>query len=208
MLAFSKDDRYSGITTTATSFSQNVSFTCKVGWLFSMSGDFSGNFYMALYDKYGNYKQDVSSAYNKSIQASKMIGFTVSCRITTTIDPGDRIMLRYVGQHNSGIVDIGEDCATYIIVKEDTGEDPTAGYTAAQIAASTSLSYAKNTGVITITLQYPANWSVKNSSGTTVASGVAANAGTVTINTSQYPVGKYTISIGSATDPFTFTFTK
>ena len=208
LLAFSKDDRYSGITTTATSFSQNASFTCRVGWIFSMTGDFSGNFYMALYDKNGNFKQDVSSAINRSIQANRMIGFNASCRITTTIDPGDRIMLRYVGQHNSGIVDIGEDCNTYIIVKEDTGEDPTAGYTAAQIAATTSLSYAKNTGVMTITLQYPANWSVKNSSGTTVASGVATNGGAVTINTSQYAVGKYTISIGSATDPFIFTFTK
>lgn len=208
MLAFSKDDRYSGLTTTATSFSQNVSFSCKVGWLGSMTGDFSGKFYLALYNKYGNFKQDVSSAYDKSFPVNKMIAFTLSCRITTTIEPGDRIMLRYEGQNSSGIVDIGEGCSTFLIVMEDTGDDPTAGYSAAQIAASTSLSYAKNTGVITITLQYPANWSVKNSSGTTVASGVAANAGTVTINTSQYPVGKYTISIGSATDPFTFTFTK
>ena len=208
ILTFSKDEKYSGITTTATSFTQNASFSCKVGWVCSSGGNFSGKLYLALYDKNGNFKQDVSSAHNASIRSYSMIGYTASCRITTTIEPGDRIMLRFEGQNNNGIVDIGEECSTYIIVMEDTGDDPTAGYTAAQIAATTSLSYAKNTGVVTITLQYPANWSVKNSSGTTVASGVAANGGAVTINTSQYPAGKYTISLGSATDPFSFTFTK
>ena len=120
--------------------------------------------------------------------------------------------MRYVGQHNEGIIDSGAGCTTEIIVMEDTGggdePDPTAGYSAAETAASTSLSYDKAGGILTLTFAHPANWEVKNSGGTAVSSGTATGGGNVAISLSGLASGTYTISIGSAEDPFSFTITK
>ena len=95
---------------------------------------------------------------------------------------------------------------------EDTGggeePDPTTGYSAAQTAASTTLAYDKASATLTLTFTNPANWTVKNSSGTTVASGTAATGGAVAIDLSGYAAGTYTILVGSTEDPFSFTITK
>ena len=181
----------------------------NAGWLEPTGTAFNGSFYFALYDKDGNFKQDISSANKMSISFGSANRIRdIKCKITTEISPGDRIKLRYVGQYNSGIVEVGVGCVTEIIVMEEAPEDPAANVTPAQIAETTSLSYNRSSGQFTVTLQYPANWSVTDSDGTVVSSGVAANGGSVTINTSSLSSGVYTISLGSLNNPFTFSFTK
>lgn len=199
-----------GISSSTVNYEQNVQFTLSAGWLMSTGGDFSGKFIFALYDKDGNFKQDISSARIKDIYfGGNLYTVTnVSCKITTEISPGDRIKLRYEGQYNAGIVEVGAGCVTEIIVMEEIPEDPAANVTPAQIAETTSLSYNRSSGQFTITLQYPANWSVTNSAGTVLSSGVAADGGSVTISTSSLSSGVYTISLGSLDNPFTFSFTK
>ncbi len=198
-----------GISSSTDNYRQNEQFTLSAGWLEPTGIAFSGYFYFALYDKEGNFKQDISSARRMSISFGSVNRIRdIKCNITAEISPGDRIKLRYVGQYNSGIVEVGVGCVTEIIVMEEAPEDPAANVTPDQIAETTALSYNRSSGQFTVTLQYPANWSVTDSGGTVVSSGVAANGGSVTINTSSLSSGVYTISLGSLNNPFTFSFTK
>lgn len=198
-----------GISSSIDTYRIDEQFTMDAGWLEPTGTAFNGSFYFALYDKDGNFKQDISSAKKMSISFGSANRIRdIKCKITTEIFPGDRIKLRYVGQYNSGIVEVGVGCVTEIIVMEEAPEDPAANVTPAQIAETTSLSYNRSSGQFTVTLQYPANWSVTDSGGTVVSSGVAANGGSVTINTSSLSSGVYTISLGSLNNPFTFSFTK
>ena len=211
-ITYLSSGEFSGISADTESFEKNVPFTCTAGWFGPRVNDFNGSLYFALYDKDGNFKQDISTAYTTSIPIDSYRAASKYCRITCDIAPGDRIKVRYVGQHNEGIIDSGAGCTTEIIVMEDTGEgdepDPTAGYSAAETAASTSLSYDKAGGILTLTFAHPANWEVKNSGGTAVSSGTATGGGNVAISLSGLASGTYTISIGSAEDPFSFTITK
>ena len=197
---------YYGISSSTDDYKQNVQFSLSAGWLEPTGNDFNGRVFFALYDKDGNFKQDISSGLDLSISFGVIRSFnSVSCKITTTIEPGDRIKLRFEGQYNEGIVEVGVGCVTEIIVME---EDPAANVTPEQISNTTSLSYNRSNGQFTIILQYPANWSVTSSGGTVVSSGVAADGGSVTINTSSLSSGIYTISLGSRDNPFKFSFTK
>ena len=210
-LVFLKTDDSAGVSADTDTFEKNVAFIGSTGLFGPRINNFSGSVYLSLYDKEGNWKQDISSAYNVSIDLNNYRSTSRTCCITCDIAPGDRIKVRYVGQYNGGIIDSGVGCITEIIVKEDTGgdePDPTAGYTAAQTAASTSLSYDKATATLTLVFAHPANWAVKNSGGTDMTSGVATDGGAIAINMSGYASGTYTISIGSTEDPFTFTITK
>lgn len=201
-----------GITADTDTFVKNSWFLCKAGWFGPKVNDFTGSFYFALYDKNGNFKQDISDPYNTSISLNGYNMVQLSCCITCDIAPGDRIMVRYVGEHNEGVITSGAGCVTEIIVMEDSGggeePDPAAGYTAAQTAASTALAYNKASATLTLTFANPANWTVKNSGGTTVASGTAPTGGPVAIDLSGYAAGTYTILVGSTEDPFSFTITK
>ena len=213
-LSFLSGNGYSGIELSTASVKENVRFNCKVGNIVSNSFDFQGKLFISLYDKNGNFKQDIDiyGGIDIQIPSNSLIYFSkLTCCITTTIAPGDRIKVRYVGQYSEGIIDSGENCVTEIIVMPEGGgdnPDPTAGYTAAQTAASTSLHYDRTVKVLTLTFAHPANWSVKNSGGTAVAEGVASAGGNVAIDFSGYASGTYTISVGSAEDPFVFTITK
>lgn len=200
---------YYGISSSTDNYKQNVQFSLSAGWLEPTGNDFNGRVFFALYDKDGNFKQDISSGLDLSISFGVIRSFnSVSCKITTTIEPGDRIKLRFEGQYNVGIVEVGAGCVTEIIVMEEVPEDPAANVTPEQISNTTSLSYNRSNGQFTIILQYPANWSVTSSGGTVVSSGVAADGGSVTINTSSLSSGVYTISLGSLENPFKFSFTK
>ena len=214
-LTYTANGSNTGISTTAETFSEGTVFTCRAGWLGPKLCAFSGTLIFALYDKNYNFKQDISlgGGYSTSLALKQMTVFTQSCRITATIAPGDRIMVRYIGQHNEGVINSGAGCVTEIIVMEDDGggdpdPDPTEGYTAAETAASTSLAYSRASGILTLGFANPANWAVKNASGVTLDGGVVSVAGNVDIDLSGYAPGVYTISIGSPEDPFSFTVTK
>ena len=211
-LTFLAINTYTGLSASTTNFVKNVYFSCTAGGIVPKVNAFDGSLYFSLYDKNGNFKQDISNAYPIQIAMNAIKMFGLSCRITCDIAPGDRIKVRYVGQNNEGIIDSGAGCTTEIIVMEDIGggdePDPTAGYTAAETAASTALYYDKDGKTLTLTFAHPANWAVKNTVGTTMASGTATEAGPVAINFSGYASGTYTVSIGSTEDPFSFTITK
>ena len=215
-LTFSAYGDYAGLTTNVTEYARNQYFTCYVGYYGPSFCQFDGKIFISLYDKNGNFKQiiDLVNTDGKtvSIPMGSFKAFYVTCKISCEIQPGDRIKAYFVGANNDGFITAGPGCVDEIIVMEDTGggdePDPTAGYTAAETAASTALSYAKATSVLTLTFAHPANWAVKNSGGTTLASGTAADGGNVAINLSGYASDTYTISIGSTEDPFTFTITR
>ena len=215
-LIFVQANGYSGITTTATNIKANVSFECKVGAITPQANAFTGRIYLSLFDKDGKFKQDIDlyGGIDLQLPLSRTITYpSLVCRITTTIQPGDRIKVRYVGQNNGGVINTGAGCSTEIIVMaegggDDPDPDPTAGYTAAQTASSTSLSYDKASRALTLTFAHPANWWVKNTGGTTLDSGTAAEGGAVVIDLSGYSSGTYTIAVGSTEDPFSFTITK
>lgn len=213
-LYFVQRNNYAGITLISETIEKNTRFYVKVGAISPKVNAFQGKIFVSLYDKYGNRKQDIDlyGGIDVEITTNAYSSFpNLLCEITCDIAPGDCIKVRYVGQYNEGIIDSGAGCTTEIIVMEDTGggdePDPTAGYSAAETAASTSLSYDKAGGILTLTFAHPANWEVKNSGGTAVSSGTATG-GNVAISLSGLASGTYTISIGSAEDPFSFTITK
>ena len=211
-IGFTAGGDYAGLRADTDSFERNRFFTCYAGWIVPQAADFNGVFYFALYDKAGNFKEDISyRAFNAGIKLGSRTAFSTSCQIKGPIEPGDRIRLRYVGQYNEGVVDVGAGCVTEIIVMEDSGgdePDPAAGYTAAQTAASTSLHYDRDGKVLTLTFSHPVNWSVKNSRAEVLASGSALEGGSISIDFSGYASGIYTISAGSSEDPFSFTVTR
>lgn len=211
-LVFVKNGDYAGLSADTGTFEKNVYFRCSTGWFGPKVNAFSGSVYIALYDKDGNFKQDISAAINTSIGLNGMTRTERLCRITCDIAPGDRIRLRYVGQYNEGVITSGAGCVTEIIVMEDNAggdePDPAAGYSAAETAASTSLHYDRAGKVLTLTFSHPANWSVKSSRAEVLASGSALEGGSISIDFSGYASGTYTISVGSAEDPFSFTITK
>ena len=210
-LVFKKNGDYVGLSTNASEYVKNGYFICYVGMILPQVSDFSGKVYCSLYDKNGVFKQDVTSGMDLNIPTGSYSYFYQSGGITCDIAPGDRLKVRYVGAYNDGIISSGAGCVTEIIVMEDTGgedPDPTAGYTAAETAASTSLAYNKASATLTLTFTNPANWTVKTSGGSTVASGIAITGGDVAIDMSGYASGTYTILVGSTEDPFSFKITK
>ena len=210
-LYFEKNGSNIGLSTNVTEYAKDVYFYCTAASVRTKINPFKGMIYVSLYDKKGNLKQKLFSWY-ASLDVNDSVGMSNNCVITCDIEPGDRIKAWFVGQNSEGFVVAGPDCVDEIIVMEDSGggdePDPTAGYSAAETAASTSLSYDKAGGILTLTFAHPANWEVKNSGGTAVSSGTATGGGNVAISLSGLASGTYTISIGSAEDPFSFTITK
>ena len=199
---------YYGIKASTSSFNRNTHFNCTAGWLYPIATSFNGSFYFALYDKDGNFKEDISDGYYLNIPEGWLGYFYMDCVIKSVITPGDRIKVRYVGQYNEGIVSMGSGCTTEIIVMPEDYQDPSSGYTAAQTAAATSLSYNKTTHVLSLTCLHPAVWSLRSDNAGVLASDYADEGQRVDINLSSYPSGTYTIAIGSSEDPYTFTITK
>lgn len=212
LLIFKKYGDYAGVSTSADEYYKGAYFTCYVGALLPIVSAFSGTVFCSLYDKDGNYKADVTSGINLDIPVGNFMYYYQTGHIPCDLAPGDRIKVRYAGEYNEGIITSGAGCVTEIIVMEDSGggeePDPAAGYSATQTAASTALAYNRASATLTLTFTNPANWTVKNSGGTTVASGTAPTGGPVAIDLSGYAAGTYTILVGSTEDPFSFTITK
>ncbi|MBP5505702.1 MAG: C10 family peptidase [Bacteroidales bacterium] len=207
-LIYRLNGSHTGLRANVTSFVKDGNFKCTATLIQPKIVAFNGTFYVSLYDKDGNFKQDVSKGTNLQIPLNAGSGFqNASCKITVDIAPGDKLMVRYVGQYNEGIIDAGEGCTTEIVVRSED-DDPASAYSAAQNAAGTKLSYNKQTKVLTLEPSYPVYWTIKNSSSEQVDGGYKETVGKIEINTSDYASGQYFISIGSKKNPYTFTFTK
>lgn len=213
LLMFYYNTSYPGLKASTTNFRQNVSFTADITNLYNdATMPFNGNVYVALYDKYGNWKENVSSGNTVSNLENMYIAYTltgeqpnkditsISCKITNAIKGGDRLRVYYEGQYSNGFVyGDASNVVWEIIVKEDNGPS------AEEIAAGTSLSYDKATKKMTLTCAYSISCKVKNASGTAVISkNLTENTATV-LDFSALSAGTYSIVL-SGSDDFTLSF--
>ena len=216
------NNTYKGIYTTATSFTQNKAFTVKVYAYFNNATmPFNGNLYLAVYDKNGNWKENVSSAKAVSNLENSYINYvrndyssdaflygtwsSITCTITNPIKGGDRLRLHYVGQYSSGYArgDDGEDVVWEIVLADFNGP------TAEEIAASTTFTWNKTTRTISTASTLPDGISltIKNAAGQAVYTIGSMNKDQVySINCSTYASGTYTLVYGGGED-YTLTFT-
>lgn len=197
-----------GLEASTSSFESNTTFNCSAGWFYPIASDFKGSVYFSLYDKDGNFKEDISSGIYMEIPSGWINKVeNVSCKIKGSIEPGDRIKVRFVGKYNEGIISRGEGCTTEIVVLPDDYVDPAAGYTAAQTAEATTLRYSKTTHVLSLTCSHPVHLQLL-ANNNQLSSATAAAGQQVDLNLADLSSGTYTISIGSPEDPYTFTITR
>ncbi|MBR6002401.1 MAG: C10 family peptidase [Bacteroidales bacterium] len=204
---------YPGLETSTSNFRQNVSFTANIWNIYNdATMPFNGKVWVALYDKRGNKKENVSSAQTISNLENMYIAYAltgdqpykdienVSCTITSPIKGGDRLRVYYEGQYSNGFVyGDASNVVWEIIVKEDTGPS------AEEIAAGTSLSYDKATKKMTLTCAYDIDCKVKNASGTAVISKSLTENTAAVLDFSSQPSGTYSIVLSGSED-FTLSF--
>ena len=214
LLMFYYSTSYPGLKTSTTSFVQGRSFTADITNLYNdATMPFNGKVYVALYDKYGNWKENVSSGNTVSNLENMYIAYTlsgdqpnkditsISCKINGTIKGGDRLRAYYEGQYSNGFVyGDASNVVWEIIVKEDNGPS------AEEIAEGTSLSYDKATKKMTLTCAYGIACKVKNSSGTAVISKSLTENTPAVLDFSSLAAGTYSIIL-SGSDDLTLSFT-
>ena len=214
LLMFYYDSDYPGLKASTTNFRQGVSFTASITNLYNdATMPFTGKVYVALYDKNGNWKENVSAGQSLSNLENMYIAYTMtgdqpnkdftslSCKINGAIKGGDRLRVYYEGQYSSGFVyGDASNVVWEIIVKEDNGP------TADEIAAGTSLSYDKATKKLTLTCAYGIECKVKDASSgavrltKTLQEGVAG-----VLDFSSLPSGAYSIVLSGGED-YTLSF--
>lgn len=198
-----------GIETSTTTFRRGKKFSCAAGWIYPLAVEFDGVGVFALYDKYGNFKEDISDPQRLLIYYGKAAALTgVECTIKGRMLPGDRIKMRYVGLYNEGIISAGAGCVTEVIVMPEDSADAAAGYSAAQTAEVTSLSYDRATGVLSLSSLHSVHWFLVDSGGNDLDSGSAAPGQRADISLASLASGTYTVEVGSYEDPFIFTIIK
>ncbi|MBO4594989.1 MAG: C10 family peptidase [Bacteroidales bacterium] len=210
-------NNYNGLSTTATSFSTGTTFYMRASNFFNNAVmPFNGNVYFAVYDKNGNWKENISPAKSitnlKSAYVEYLVNgnfqesyFTTSnCKITGAIKGGDRIRLHYVGQYSSGFARSDDPSVTWEIVISDL-----TGPSAAEIAAATSFTWVKSNKTIntSTTLDDGISITMKNAAGQTVYSQNAMTKNAVySINCANFASGTYTLVYGGGED-YTLTLT-
>lgn len=170
-------DRYPGLYTTTKSFTQNTTFTMRASNYYNNATmPFTGNLYIAVYDKHDNWKENVSAAKAVSNMENAYISYVrndynassfvesywtnISCKITQPIRGGDRLRLRYEGQYSSGYARGDSDnCIWEIVISEDSG------YSVEEIAAGSSFSYSKEGQINISTSLDGISFAMKDSSG-------------------------------------------
>lgn len=142
--------QYRGITSTATSFNQNVSFPFLAGTFYNTgSTTFTGDVFLVLTDKDGNIKQKLMDMSVSDLPPGYLMWYyDAYARITTTIELGDRLRIYYKGQNNSDwqwmrSMDY-ENCYDEIIIRP----------TAEEITENLAIQYEKDNGRLLYVLPY------------------------------------------------------
>lgn len=161
-LILSPYETYKGLSTEAKTFKKDSWFYCKVGDLYNGGSDnFTGKIYVAVYDKDGQWKENISSPiaiynwpnlyqyYEQTGSENYYYWASISCKITGEIEEGDRLRVHYIGEHNEGYALMDEKEGTWEIVITEKEK-----YSAKQIAAGTSFSYNRTTRTLTLCCKY------------------------------------------------------
>lgn len=155
--------QYRGITTTATSFNENVGFYVYAGTFYNIGAvDFNGEIRLMLTDRSGNIKQELTKLSESTINPSGLIwDYDYYAKITTTIEEGDRLRVYYKGQYSSDwqwMRSINyETCYDEIVLRP----------TAKEIAQNLKLEYNKNSKTITYSLPYAHDFAMTNATTNT-----------------------------------------
>lgn len=151
-------------------------------------------------DFFGKVKEIVGAA--KEIKLSSDYSYPTltfyNCRISEDIEYLDKLILVYrfnKGEWKAVICPHAEGIADEISLTEKG------------IDASTSFEYNKQTLTITIKTLSAVKATLEDSSGNLVTSGINNKSGVVTIDTTAFPAGEYSLTLSKGTDKKTITFT-
>ncbi len=213
--------QYPGLYSYTSTYTQNTAFRMRVSNYYNNATmPFTGNLYLAVYDKNGNWKENISAAKAVSNMENAFIAYiradydedafveeywtNISCTIKNPIKGGDRIRLHYEGQYSSGYARSDNEQGVWEIVISNAS-----GPSADEIAESVSFGWKKATRTITTatSLSDGISLTIKNAAGTTVYSVAGMEQNRVySIDCSSFAKGSYSIIYGGGED-YTLMFT-
>ncbi len=197
----------SSMSTTTRVFQKDTPFTVRGGSVRNSGVTaFNGTVCVALYDRMGNFKENISNPVNVSnlgiIQkngsySSQSLG-NHSCTIRSDMKMGDRIRMRFTGQYSEGIcLAEDRDIVAEIVVMQ--------GHSAAELAEATSFSVDRKSRGMTIQCAYAVTTTIRDESSQVKYSHDAADLETQTIDLSSFEKGKYTLSMQDGDDIYVLT---
>ena len=214
LLPYEKGNYY-GLTTNATKFVTGQAFTVKLGDISNNGAqNFNGTVCVAVYDKNGKWKEDVSTPvsisawentddyYAKNGKFNYKYWSSVTCTINGAIKGGDRLRVHYKGEYSDDYALPYTESTKFEIVLAEADT-----YSAAEIAEATSLAYDKTSGKLTLKSDYSVTYKVNNSSGRSVLSGTLAESVAKALDFSALEAGTYSIVLNGGSDDLTIKFT-
>ncbi|MBR6054260.1 MAG: C10 family peptidase [Bacteroidales bacterium] len=212
-----RDTGYPGMQASVSTFTAGRQFTVKAGPVYNdATMPFSGNLYIARYDKLDNWKENISQPKSVSNMENLYIYYTINgedegldncyaqwtanCNITGPIKGGDRLRIHFEGQNSSGFAYAdASDVVWEIVIAEDNAP------TAEEIAAGTSLSYEKASRKLTLKCAYNIDCTVKDSSGAVKMTKALEQNVAGVLDFSSLPSGTYRIILTGSED-YTLSF--
>lgn len=200
---------YVGLKADTGRFIQGQSFSCYAAFIYNLGFTaFNGSFAVALSDRKGNFKENVSQEMTISnLQEGYGTGRTnIQCRITQTIAPGDRLRVRY--KSSSGgewkwMPGYDEQTVWEIVVMDDSAEPEPVE----RIEEHTSLSYNRTTQQLTLKTLAGVRCVITSPTGAVVFDRVTGSDGVLLIPTESLRAGSHRMTLSNDDDRKEITFT-
>lgn len=159
---------------------------------------FTGSVLIALCNDQGNIKENLSEIGFDSLQSGyySYFPYNISVTINGTIEEGDRIRLYYKGGYSN---DTWKWMNKY---NSETINEIVLWNTPDQVAESMSFNFDKRTGIFSVNSYNAIEYTVTDSSSTTLTSGNVPSFTDISIDMSDYESGTYTLSFSSGGDPY------
>ena len=193
-------EKVKGLSSTAETFRKGEPFGISCQYIFNISErPFNGRLAFAVL-----HADDSLGAVLDSVDVSipRLGGVRYElddCMIEETIRIGDRIRVFFKSENTPAWTSIPANLEAGFI-----GEIAIAD--SRSIAEVTSFRYTSSTGILLVSTKEDAQWSLTDSSGQPCTKGVGFDGGALTIDTRQYPLGSYMLTLSKEEDSKTLEF--
>lgn len=190
------DKRGTGLTVSNSDFATDKNFTLRACYVFNMGfSKFQGQVVASLFDKDGEWKEDISAPTPLEIDAQFGYELTFSCRINGAIRGGDRIRLRYKGdtsdQWQPMYASFVEGTVFEIIVRPE----------GVSIEDYTQLEFNRTERILVVTTLPDVNYQLQTEDGTEISTGrTDAGNASIRIDTRSLTPGRYRLVLENEED--------
>lgn len=200
-LYLNSNNSYSGLTYQSGTPAPGASIPVKFGIAYwrSNGASFNGTVNFKMMGRDGNDKCWVHSGLSSSLnnnQGQYWSSVTLSIPSNVTIERGDYIAAYYKDNNSS----------QWEPVKYEDAEVTVIGKLYCHIADFTSMEFNASTRVLVFKTFSDASYTLKDTSGTNVTSGVSYSGGKLTVDTRNLSSGKYTVTFTSGSQSTTLSF--